>query len=470
MVRLVAIGVALFALAILVVVATQTQELAALFAAFRAAPLPAELAWAVIVLAALVLVPGALWFGDKLRRQRKALMALESRLDGVRQAAKDLAGSQIDAEAALHHLARTDPEGSIAAIEQRLPEAERIAELQDGRNAITDLQSRVDAVRGQQQRLKERLAPVLERRRSIEQLFVDLDSRQSDIERALAEIASGDDAVALEVRLKELNDFVSQGNGRCDAIEEASQTIAVLKDEYSELGVRLAPFAAKGDGVTSRVKALSAARDGLAAQLESLNRTPQGMLPEFVQTFTVDKKRLEDSVMDMGVQFSKLATLREDIERLYDNFERALDLVTTAADGGAAANAGDRVTELSSFIAKTQAHVGDIERKLATFIQLRTRLGELHTRVVSLDNDDGGVVSVIKTVQENRNQLATKLGRLEQGDDGDLAARVKSLTETKRELEQRVAAITEQFSQLVTIRKDIAGLFEKLNGAMTAAN
>ena len=39
-------------------------------------------------------------------------------------------------------------------------------------------------------------------------MFTDLDSRESDIDRTLAEIASGDDALALEVRLKNLVEFV----------------------------------------------------------------------------------------------------------------------------------------------------------------------------------------------------------------------------------------------------------------------
>ena len=68
----------------------------------------------------------------------------------------------------MHHLARTDPENAIDAVQQRLGEAERAALVQQQRNEIGDLQSRVDGIRGQQQALKERLAPVLENRRAIE--------------------------------------------------------------------------------------------------------------------------------------------------------------------------------------------------------------------------------------------------------------------------------------------------------------
>ena len=138
------------------------------------------------------------------------------------------------------------------------------------RNEIGDLQSRVDAIRGQQQALKERLAPVLENRRAIERLFLELDTSQNDVERALAEIASGDDATALDLRLKKLTEFVRQCHERCDDIETASKTVASLKEAYAELHTRLAPFAAAKGGVTDRVKELSEARDVLAADIDTL--------------------------------------------------------------------------------------------------------------------------------------------------------------------------------------------------------
>ena len=56
-------------------------------------------------------------------------------------------------------------------------------------------------------------------------------------------------------------------------------------------------------------------------------------------------------------------------------------------------------------------------------------------------------------------------------ENGDLATRVNTFVETKKELESRVATVTEQFSKLATIRSDIAGLFDKLsNAADTSSN
>jgi len=58
------------------------------------------------------------------------------------------------------------------------------------------------------------------------------------------------------------------------------KTVASLKEAYAELHTRLAPFAATKGGVTDRVKDLSEARDVLAADIDSLQRTPQGPLAE----------------------------------------------------------------------------------------------------------------------------------------------------------------------------------------------
>jgi chromosome segregation ATPase len=467
MVKLIIVGVTLFVLAVLVIVLTRGQDIAGLFNGFAAVPLIDKMAWLVVVLVPLVLLPSAVLLCNTLVRQRQAARALELRLDGVRGGVKDLARSQLDAEAALHHLARTDPEDTINAVQQRLAEAEHITEVHQNRNEIGDLQSRVDDLRTKQDDLKNRLGPVLDKRRSIEQLFIELGSRQNDIERALAEIFGGGDAAALDLRLKKLMEFVRGSHSHCDEIEQALTTITNLKRDYAELGARLAPLADGEEGVASRVKQLTEARDILAAEIESLQRTPQGNLADRVQSFAGDKKNLDDGVSNLHVQFAKLASLRDDIEALFANFDRALELL---AIGNVDTDIDTRVEELATFIGTTQAHVADIERRFVLFGQLRAKLGDLQSRLVPLEAEDGGVLSVIEDVRDVRNRLIDKIAMLERGDDGDLAARVKTLTETKQELEERVSTVTEQFSKLVTIRKDIAGLFDKLTSTVSASN
>jgi chromosome segregation ATPase len=463
MAKFVGIGVLLFIVAVGFIVVTQTQDLAALFEAFRAESLAQRLAWFVAVLILLALIPAVLWLAEALARERQAANALGLRLGGVRQGVQELAKSQVTVEASVHHLARTSPEDAIGAVAQRLTEAERMAHVHDNRNEIGDLQSRVDELRAKQEGLRERLLPVLDKRRSIERLFAELDSRENDIDRALAEIASGDDATAIEVRLKNLLEFLQHGHERCDEIEHASKTIARLKQDFTELRARFAPYAAAKDGVTRRIKDLSEARDRLAANIDSLQQTPQGSLTARVEAFADDKKKLDDGLASLETQFSKLATLRDDVGGLSGNFGRALDLLSISnADAG---DADARVAAVSEFIKATQGQFDEMERTSATFGQLKARLGDLQSRLVPLEAKDGGIADLIAQVQGLRDRLIAKIRLLDADENGDLAARVSTFIEAKQELESRVTTVTEHFSKLATIRSDIAGLFDKLSNA-----
>jgi DNA repair exonuclease SbcCD ATPase subunit len=481
----------LFVLAVGYLALGEGREAAALLEAFWSQPLLSKAAWAIVVLVPIVLVPAALWLGATLVRQRQAAQALELRLGGVRESVKALAKPQTDAEAAVHHLVRTDPEDAIVTMQQRLTEAERFVQIQQSRSEAGNLAARVEQLRAQQQALQERLAPVLEKRRSIEQLFMELGTRQSDIERGLAEVAGADDAVVIDAGLKNMTDFVRRSHQRCDDIEPALKVISGLKEDCAELQARLAPFAAVEDGVVGRVEELSAMRDRLNEEIGALERTPQGPLVERVQMFADERRQLDDRLSQLNAQFAKLGRLRTDVTSLFANFDRALDVLSVAseAEGGGAigftaardalpaaagqAGAQDvdaRVAVLAAFIEATQSHLDEIERKAVAFAQMKIKLGDLQSRLLPLEAADGGVANLIEELKDIRHRLLARISQIEEDDDGSLATRVQRFTETKRELERRVSSLTEQFSKLAAIRKHIAGLFEKLSSAVSASS
>ena len=66
-------------------------------------------------------------------------------------------------------------------------------------------------------------------------------------------------------------------------------------------------------------------------------------------------------------------------------------------------------------------------------------------------------------------KLALAIRQIEEDDDRGLAERAKKFGETKRKLQERVSNLAEQFAKLAAIRKEIAGLFEKLGGAVNAS-
>ena len=101
---------------------------------------------------------------------------------------------------------------------------------------------------------------------------------------------------------------------------------------------------------------------------------------------------------------------------------------------------------------------------------MKTKLGDLQSRLLPLEAADGGVANLIEELKDIRHRLLARIRQIEEDDDGSLAERVQRFSETKRELERRVLGLTEQFAKLATIRKDIAGLFEKLSGAVSASS
>jgi chromosome segregation ATPase len=459
--------------------------MAGLVAGFRSEPLLHEIAWAVIVLVPLVMLPFAVWQWDRLLRQRHAAAALEGRLDGVRRDVKDLAKAQASAEGDVQHLTRTDPEGAIAALQQRLTEADRFAQVQQSRHEMNGLEGRVAALRDQQQKLNERLAPVLDTRRKVEQLFAELDSHQTDIDRSLAEVASGDDGTALDIRLKDLSEFLKQGGTRCDQIEQASNTIATLNEACAGLRARLAPLMATDEGVASRVGRLSGDRDVLVANLEALERTPEGPLTDRVQKLVDDKKKLDDGILHLSLQFSTLGSLRRDVSSLFAALDRTLDTLAISSNGvgangmgtnGAGTNWSDaaaidaRVDELSQFVKRAEGQFGDIESRVVVFGELKKRLDDIQSRLLPLESAEGGVVKLADELRELRDDLVVRIRRVEGGEEGDLAARVKIFSEAKTELEDRIAGLADQFTKLATIRKDITGLFDKLSTAVNASS
>jgi chromosome segregation ATPase len=469
--RFVGVCVLLFVVAAVAVILAQGAELAAMVAAFRSQPPLYKLAWAVVVLVPLAMLGIAAWLGNRLARQRRTTAALEARLDGVRAQVKDISKAQAGTDPDLQRLVRSDPEDAVAALVRRVSDAERFVQIQESRNRAVDLEARVGALRAQQQALTERLAPVLETRRSIEQVFTELDSRQSNLERSLAEVASSDDGTALDLRLRNLTDFVRGGNFRCDQIEQASKTVAALSEACAEMRARLAPFAAAEDGIVSRLRRLGEERDRLAAEIDALERLPEGPLAGRVAHFTEDSKQLDESVSHLYTQFCQLAGLRKDVAGLFAAFERALDTLSLAKGVDGPAGIDARVDELSRFLERTETQFDDIERRRVAFEQLKTRLGELHTRLSPLESEQTGIIKLIDELHELRERLIVKIRRIEGGEQGDLAARVKLFADAKRELEDRVSALADQFTKLSTIRKDIAGLFDKLSSAVnTSAN
>ena len=122
-----------------------------------------------------------------------------------------------------------------------------------------------------------------------------------------------------------------------------------------------------------------------------------------------------------------------------------------------------RLQRLSQFVGTMNSRREEVERSMPALLELEEKFDALQRRLAPLEEKETGVVGVLRTLSDARNRLAGTIARLELDEGVSLAERIRRLTETKHELEERVSSVLAQFSEIETIHKDITSLFVKLN-------
>jgi chromosome segregation ATPase len=285
-------------------------------------PLPQKIAWVVILIAAPALIAAALWLTEKLVQERKANEALETRFRGVRDAIYGLEGSQKDADSAADYLARTDPELAIKSLQQRLVKTEQTA--QQTRNDAGDLLARVEDLQNQQKAFRETLAGAIGKRRSIEQLFAELQRSQEDIERMLADIEGN--GANLQDRVQTLTQSINGTNPRFDEIERSMEILIQLKKGLGVLQARIEPLEQnEHGGVNNLIKAVHDLRDQLVARVDLLDREGGVTLADRVAKLAETKRELDACVSGLLDQFFKLDTIHKDMAGLFAKLSKEIN-------------------------------------------------------------------------------------------------------------------------------------------------
>lgn len=275
-------------------------------------PLPQQISWLVILVAVLVLIAAALWLTQKLMQERKAYEALETRFRGVREGVNGLATSQKDADWAVNYLAETDPEHTIKSLQQRLANTEQVAQLQQGRNDASDLLARIEDIQNQQKTLREMLGGVIGKRRSVEQLFTELQRSQGDIDRMLADI-EGDDG-NLQGRLHALTQSINGISPRFDDLERSLEMLIQLKKGLGVLQSRLVPIEQnEHGGIKALGKTVQDVRDQLVARLDFLGQEGDVTLADRVAKLAETKQQLDARTSGLLEQYHALNTIHKDV-------------------------------------------------------------------------------------------------------------------------------------------------------------
>ena len=157
----------------------------------------------------------------------------------------------------------------------------------------------------------------------------------------------------------------------------------------------------------------------------------------------------------IGTSISQLQSFQHDMEQ-------AISVIEQDGDGETLEH---RLQRLLQFIGTTNARCEEVERSMPVLLEIEEKFDALQRRLAPLDQKETGVVSVLRAFSDARNRLTTTIVRLEAEDGVSLPERIRQMTKTKHQLEERVSSILSQFSEIETIHKDITGLFIKLNQA-----
>jgi DNA repair exonuclease SbcCD ATPase subunit len=439
------------------------HDVAQLPAWFGALPLPQRIATGVLLILALALIGATAW---RISRQDRRLVTLRERLKKTREDVVVAHALQNHLDATVQHLIESDPREAVAALQTKLGETEKRALLQQGRNESTDMHDQLAEIRRRQQELRETVGKVAEQRRAVEPVFTEIRDRQNQLERALHDLETDDRKNNLADRLKEISRDVSVLLGRVGTVQEIYATLNRYKDDLAKSQAELVPLRSSDAGINALIGELSLGHERLAKSIDELETGGEAPLGTRVETLSTNKIEIEQRLARIDDSFNILKSIRLEFEELGQRqaqLDRALAEVETGPDGTSLV---DRQNALNDFVIQSRQRLGALQETLATLNAFKTELSKSQADLVPLKAPVFGVEALIGEVSGTRDLLARTLSEIEASGDATLASRVDALTKSKRDIEERLARIFDNFNTLDALRKDIGGIFSTIRNSL----
>jgi chromosome segregation ATPase len=431
--------------------------------AFLELPKPQRVASLAILVLALALIGATTW---RLSRQDRRLDRLRERLKKTREDVVAAHALQNHLDATVQHLIESDPGQAVAALHDKLGETESRALLQQGRNESTDMHDQLAEIRRRQQGLREMVGKVAEQRRAVEPVFTEIRDRQNQLERSLLDLETDDRKNNLADRLKDIARDVSALLARVGAVNDTFATLNQHKDDLAKSYAELAPLRAPDTGINALIGELSLSHDRIAKSIDEIETGGEAPLAARVETLSKNQIEIEQRLVRIDDSANILKAIRLDFEELGQRraqLERSLAEVETDGDGNSLV---DRQNALNDFIVKSRQRLGALQETLGTLNAFKAELSKSQADLVPLNAPVFGIEAMIADVSSARDLLAKTVGEIEAGGDVTLAARVEALTSSKREVEDRLARIFDNFNALDGLRKDIGGIFSTIRNSL----
>jgi len=430
---------------------------------FGGLPVPQRFATGAILALALALIGASVW---RLSRQDRRLDTLRDRLKKTREDVVVAHALQNHLDATVQHLIESDPREAVSALHDKLGETEQRALLQRGRNESTDMHDQLAEIRRRQQELRDMVGKVAEQRRAVEPVFTELRDRQNQIERSLHDLETDDRKNNLADRLKDIARDVSTLLSRVGAVQDTFATLNQYKEDLAKSHAELVPLRASDAGLNALIGELGLSHERLAKSVDELETGGEAPLGTRVETLSKNKMEIEQRLARIDDSFHILKSIGLDFEELGQRqaqLDRSLAAVETDADGKTLA---DRQNALNDFVLQSRQRLGALQETLTTLNAFKTELSKSQADLVPLKAPVFGIEALIADVGTTRDLVAKTVGEIEASGDVTLASRVDALTKSKREVEDRIARIFDNFNALDGLRKDIGGIFSTIRNSL----
>jgi uncharacterized protein YdcH (DUF465 family) len=430
---------------------------------FGGLPVPQRIATGAIMALALALIGTSAW---RLSRQDRRLDTLRDRLKKTREDVVVAHALQNHLDATVQHLIESDPREAVSALHDKLGETEQRALFQQGRNESTDMHDQLAEIRRRQQGVRDMVGKVADQRRAVEPVFTEIRDRQNQLERSLHDLETDDRKNNLADRLKDIARDVSTLLTRVGTVQDTFATLNQYKEDLAKSYAELVPLRSTDAGLNALIGELSLSHERLAKSVDELETGGEAPLGTRVETLSKNKIEIEQRLARIDDGFNILKGIRLDFEELGQRqaqLERSLAGVETDPDGKTLA---DRQNALNDFVLQSRQRLGALQETLATLNAFKTELSKSQADLVPLKAPVFGIEALITDVGTTRDLLAKTVGEIEASGDVTLASRVDALTKSKREVEDRLARIFDNFNALDGLRKDIGGIFSTIRNSL----
>jgi chromosome segregation ATPase len=433
---------------------------------YFALPLAEQISIGIAVIVMGFIVVYSVWQSGHLARQNKAVKRLQTSVDGIRDATKQVDEAQHSFDAAGGHLNDSDPVEMIASLQKRVADSEQRTAFQKSRNESVDLRERLEELRQRQLVLRKQIGEVSDKRKVVEPVFSELRERQAQLEQSLAEVETDDNRNSLAGRVKHVSNGVSEIHARLKALEESWNSLNRFKDELDKSKTQLVRLQAPEDGLAAMIDQLHGRRDELTKTLAELETNGDQQLVTRVEALARSKVETERRVANLDECFTILDTIRRSFAELEErraHLEHALAEVETDPGGRSLA---DRQNALNEFAAGTRVRVRVLQDSVTALNGFRQEIDKSQAALVPLQSTVDGIEPLIADLHTRRDRLARTIEEIETRGDEKLSARVEEIYRNKIETEQKITAIVGQFARLDTVRKEVNDLFAKLSGTL----